>query len=167
MPVHHLTRSASEGRFAGQHLPEGHAQRVKIRSSVQGEPGKLFGAGKFWCSDKTSWRRNCGLEVCFSDCLRQTEIDNFCRDYAVILQTHQDVTRLNIAVNEFLFVYGSQTGGHLRRNFQGQLRLDPPRASDEVFKGFSLDEFHRIEVTATGPAQMEDCGNVRVTDTSR
>jgi acyl-CoA reductase-like NAD-dependent aldehyde dehydrogenase len=38
------------------------------------------------------------LNTWFINRLRQTKIDNFCRGYAVILQTHQDVTRLDIAV---------------------------------------------------------------------
>ena len=59
----------------------------------------------------------------FSDRLRQTEIDNFCRDTAVILQTHHDVTRFDVPVNEVLFVHRSQPGGHLRCNFQRQLYL--------------------------------------------
>src|SRR6201984_576613 len=124
MLIHHLSGGAPKWRPARQHLPECHAQGVEIRASVQGEPGELFGTSKFWCSDKTSWRRNGGLETRFSDRLRQTEIDNFCRDTAVILQTHHDVTRFDVPVNEVLFMYRSQTGGHLRGNFPGQLHLD-------------------------------------------
>src|SRR6516164_1383478 len=104
MLVHHLTRSATEWRSAGHHPPECHAQRVQIRSGVQRETGELFGASKFWCSDKTSWRRNCTLKTRFSDRLRQTEIDNFCRDTAVILPAHHDVTRFDVPVNEVLLV---------------------------------------------------------------
>src|SRR5258707_13985143 len=132
MLIHHLTGSAPEWRSAGQHLPECHAQRVEIRPAVQGESGELFGTSKFWCSDKTSWRRNCRLETRFSDRLRQTEIDNFCRDTAVILQTHHDVTRFDVPVNEVLFVHCSQPGGHLGGNLQRQLHFDPPRAFDET-----------------------------------
>src|SRR5262249_31489179 len=88
--------------------------------------------------------------------------DNFYPDTAVILQTHQDVTRLEIPVNEVLFVYSSQTGGHLRQNLQRHLHFYPARASDEVLKGLSLHELHRIEITASGSAQMEDGGNIRV-----
>src|SRR5271165_6705850 len=164
MLVHYLTRRAPEWRSARQHLPECHAQRVEIRPSVQGEPGELFGTSKFWCSDKTSRRRNCGLETRFSDRLRQTQVDNFCRDTALILQTHHDVTRFDVPVNEVLFVHRSQPGGHLRCDFQRQLYFDPPRASDEMLQRLSLHELHCIEVTAAGSAQMEDRGNVWMTN---
>src|SRR6516162_302535 len=132
MLVHHLTRSAAEWRSAGQHLPECHAQRVEIRPGVQGESGELFWTSKFRCSDKTSWRRNRGLETRFSDRLRQTEIDNFCRDTAVSHQTHHDVTRFDVPVNKILFVHRSQPGGHLRCNLLRHLHFDPPRAFDEM-----------------------------------
>src|SRR6516165_5456775 len=100
MLIHHLAGSASKWCPARQHIPECHTQRVEIRPGVQGEPGKLFGTSKFWCSDKPSWRRDCGLETRFSDRLRQTEIDNFCRDTGVVLQTHHDVSRFDVPVNE-------------------------------------------------------------------
>src|SRR6516162_5981782 len=164
MLVHHLTRSAPEWRLASQHFPKRNTERVQIRSGVRREPGELFGASKFWCSDKTSWRRNCGLKTWFGDRLRQTEIDNFCRDTAVTLQTHHDITRFDVPVNELLFVYRNQTGGNLRRDFQRQLHLYPSRAPDEMLKGLSLHELHRIEVALTGSAQMKDRGNIRVPD---
>src|SRR6516165_8033564 len=162
MLMHHLTRSALVWRSASQHLPECHAQRVEIRPRVQCESNELFGTSKLWRPDKTSRHRNCRLETRFSDRLCQTEIDNFCRDSAVILQTHQDVTRLDIAVNEVLFVYRSPTGGHLCYNLQRRLRFNPPRASDETLKGLSLHELHRIKVTAPGSAQVENRRNILV-----
>src|SRR6516165_8858060 len=160
MVVHHLTRSPPEWRSASQHLPKCHAQRVQIRPGVQGEPGELFGTGKFWCSDKTSQCRNGGLKVWFSDRLRKTEIDNFCSDSAVILQTHHYVTWFDVPVNEALFVHRSQPSGHLCCNFQCQLRFNPSRASDETLKSLSIHELHRIKVTAPGSAQVEDRRNI-------
>src|ERR1700722_5277110 len=152
MLIHHLTGSAPEWRSAGQHLPECHAQRVEIRPAVQSESGELFGTSKFWCSDKTSWRRNCRLETRFSDRLRQTEIDNFCRDTAVILQTHHDVTRFDVPVNEVLFVHRSQPIGHLRCNFESQLRLQSARAFNKAVEGFPFDKLHCVEVILAGSA---------------
>src|SRR5258706_16372489 len=102
MLVHHLTRRAPKLRPPRQHLPECHAQRVEIREDIEADSRELFGTSKFWCSDKTSWRRNCGLETRFVDRFRQAEIDNFCPNTAVILQTHHDVTRFEVPVNEVL-----------------------------------------------------------------
>jgi hypothetical protein len=49
------------------------------------------------------------LKTRFSDRLRQTEIDNFWRDTAVILPVHHDVTGFDVPVNEVqlvqLFIY--------------------------------------------------------------
>jgi len=92
---------------------------------------------------------NRGLSTWFIDRLRQAEIDNFYRDTAVILQTHQDVARFDVPVNEVLFVYRRQTGDYLRHNFQ-RLHFDPPRAT---LKSLSLHELYRIKVTASGSAQ--------------
>src|SRR6516165_1478516 len=150
MLVHDLTRSATKWRSASQHLPKCHAQGVEIRPGVLAEPGELFGTSKLRRSDKTSWRRNCRLKIRFSDRLRQTEIDNFCRDPAVILQTHHYVTRLDVPVNELLFVHCGQPSGDLHCNFQRQLRFNPSRASNEMLKGFSLNELHRVEVILAG-----------------
>ena len=70
-------------------------------------------------------------------------------------------------MDEALLVHGSQTGGDLRRNFQRQLYIKPARAFDEILEGLSLDELHRVEVTLRASAQMEDRGNVRVTNAGR
>ena len=44
---------------------------------------------------------------------------------AFLLQTHHDVAWFDVPVDEVLFVHRGQTGGHLRRNFQRQLYLQP------------------------------------------
>src|SRR5215472_2753638 len=51
-------------------------------------------------------------------------------------------------------MHRSQTGTDLCRDFQRQLYLKAARAFDEVLKRFSLQELHRIEVTAPGSTQM-------------
>src|ERR1700746_4017369 len=146
MLVHHLTRRAPKWRPARQHLPECHAKRVEIRPGVQGEPGELFGTSKFWRSDKNSRRRNCGLETRFTDSLGQTEIDNFCCDPAVILQTHHDVTRFDVPVNEILFVHRSQPGGNLRRDSERQLYVKSAGTFNKMLQRLALYELHRVEV---------------------
>src|SRR6516225_6649030 len=113
MLIHHLSSGTPEHHMAGHHLPEDRAQRVEVRADVHANSGELFGTSKLWRSDKTSWRRNCRLKIRFSDRLRQTQIDNFYRDTAVILQTYHDVTWFDVPVNEVLFVHRSQTGSHL------------------------------------------------------
>ena len=53
------------------------------------------------------------------------------------------------------------------RNFQRQLYLEPARALDEILQGFSLHKLHCVEVTLSASPQMEDRGNIRVTDAGR
>ena len=81
--------------------------------------------------------------------------------------TRHDVTRFDIPVNQLLFVYRSQPGGDLRHDLQRQLYLQLTGASDEFFERFSLYELHRIEVTASGFAKVEDRRNIRVTNARR
>ena len=87
-------------------------------------------------------------------CLGQPKVDDLCRHSASLLQAHHDVTRFDVPVNEFLFVDRCQTGGHLRRDFERQLYLEPPRASDEILEGLPLHKLHRVEVTASGFAEV-------------
>ena len=70
-------------------------------------------------------------------------------------------------MNELFLVHRSQTGGDLRRNVQSQLYLKPARALDEILQSFSLHKLHRVEVTLSASPQVEDRGNIRMTDASR
>jgi hypothetical protein len=63
-------------------------------------------------------------------CLRQAEIDNFCRYTSFLLQPHHDVCWLDISVDKVLFVNCGQSGGHLRRDFQRQRYLEPAQVFD-------------------------------------
>ena len=66
-----------------------------------------------------------------------------------------------------LLVHRSQTGGDLRRDFERQLHLEPTGAFDEFFERFPLNKLHRVEVIPARSAQVEDRGNIRVTDAGR
>ena len=70
-------------------------------------------------------------------------------------------------MDKVLFVHCGQTGSDLRRDFQRQLYLEPAGAFDEVLERFPLDKLHRVEVVLAGSAQVEDRGNIRVTDAGR
>ena len=67
-------------------------------------------------------------------------------------------------MDKMLFVNCGQSGGYLRRNFQRQFYLQPTGTFDEFRKRFALYELHRIEVILGGPAQVEDRGDIRVTN---
>ncbi len=52
MLIHDLGGGASEGRLAGHHLPERHAERIEIRTNVYADSGELLGTGKLRCTGK-------------------------------------------------------------------------------------------------------------------
>src|SRR6516164_24124 len=91
-----LSCGATERRVARKHLPERHAQRVQIRPDVDQGSCELLRTSKLRRSDKTSWCRNCGLSVRLIERLGQAQVDDFCRNTAVILQTDHDVTRFDV-----------------------------------------------------------------------
>ncbi len=64
-------------------------------------------------------------------------------------------------------MHGSQTGSDLRRDFQCQLYLEPAEAFDEILERFPLHKLHRVKVLLTGSAQVENRGNIRVTNARR
>jgi hypothetical protein len=64
-------------------------------------------------------------------------------------------------------VHRSQPGSDLSRNFQRQSYLKQPGALDEVLERFALYELHRVKVVLTGSAQVENRGNIRVTNARR
>src|SRR5208283_5465829 len=70
-------------------------------------------------------------------------------------------------MNEFLLVHRSQTGSDLRQDFQRQLCLELAGAFNETLQRFPLYELQRVKVIPAGSAQMEDRGNVRVTNARR
>src|ERR1700676_2653837 len=156
MLIHDLGWGAPEWRPAGYHLPESHAKRIQIRANVDAHSRKLLGAGKFRRSRKRSWHRNRGLRGRFGDRFRQTQVDNL-RCYAVsLLQTHHDIGRFNISVDQLLLMDRRQPRSNLGRNFQCQLYLEAARALNKTLQSFSFDEFHGIEVVLTSSAEVED-----------
>src|SRR5215471_3918235 len=146
MLIHHLSGRASEWCLASHHYPECYTKRVQIRADVHPDSTKLFRAGEFWCPGKASRCRNSRLRSSFGHPLGQPKVDYLRRYAASFLQANHDVAWLDVSMNQLCLVYRSQTGDYFRHNFQRQLHFDSPRASDEVFKGLSLHELHRIKV---------------------
>src|SRR4030095_7969543 len=97
----------------------------------------------------------------------QAKIDNLGCHSALLLKAYHDITWFDVPVNELFLVNRSQTGGDLGRDVQSQLYLKPARALDEILQGFSLYKLHGVEVTLSASPQVEDRGNIRVTDTGR
>src|SRR5271157_707354 len=162
MLMYELSRRPPEHRMAGHHLPEGDTKGVQIRTDVNAHSRGLLGARKLRRSSKDSRRRNCRVRNGFAYPLGQPKVDNlYC--YAVpVLQTHHNVSRLNIPVDELLFVYCSKPASDLGGNFQRQLYLQPAGTFDQVLKRFSLHKLHRVEVTLAGSTKVEDRGNIRM-----
>ena len=113
--------STPKWHLTGQHLPERNSQRVEIRTDIHLSSYNLFRTGELWCSGKGPARRDRGLSTGFIDHLGQAQIDNLGSHRALLLKAHHDIARLDVPVNELLFVHRSQTGCNLPRNFQGEL----------------------------------------------
>src|SRR3979490_3382364 len=107
-------------------------------------PANCLGAGRPWRPGKAPGYRNRRLRTGFVDSLRQSKFYNFRGHSASLLQTHHDVARFDIPVNELLLVNGSQTGGDLPPNFQHHPYHEPNGALDKILEHFAL--FRRIEV---------------------
>src|SRR5580704_14589514 len=153
--------------MAGHHLPEYHAQRIKIRTDVHPDSCKLLGTGKLWCPCKAPGYRNRGLRTWFIDRLGEAEVDNLRDHRTFLLQAHHDVAWFDVPVNELLLVHRNQTGSDLRRNFQRQLYLKPTGAFDKILKRLPFYILHRVKVVMTDSAEVEDRGNIRVTNARR
>ena len=87
--------------------------------------------------------RNRRLRTGFVDRLRQSKVYNFRGHSGSLLQTHHDVARFDIPVNELPLVNGSQTGGDLRPNFQHHPYHEPNGALDKILKRFALYKLRR------------------------
>src|ERR1700720_1403596 len=100
MLIHDLCWGAVEWELTSEHLPESQAKRIQIRANVDAHSRELLRTGEFRRSGKRSWHRNRGLRGRFGDRFRQTQVDNL-RGHAVsVLQTHHDIGRFNISVDQ-------------------------------------------------------------------
>src|ERR1700740_504303 len=79
---------------------------------------------------------------------------------------NHDVGRFDITVDQVLFVHGGQTGGHLCCNLPRQVYLEAARPFDEMLQGLPFHILHRVEVIPEASAQMENRGNVWMTEAS-
>src|SRR5260370_39514670 len=116
MPIHDLTRSASEWNLASQHGPERYAKRVQIRADVDRDSSELLGTGKLWCPSKSPRCGNRGGGARLIEQLGQAQVDEFCRYRGFLPKAHHDVARLDVPVHQLLFVHRTQTSGDLRGN---------------------------------------------------
>ena len=96
--------------------------------------------------------------------LRQAEVDNLRRSSASPLRADHNVARFDIPMDEILFVHRGQTGSDLCCDFQRRLCLKPAGAPDKILQSFPFHKFHRIEVIPTASTQVEDRGNIGMTD---
>src|ERR1700676_5445446 len=99
--------------------------------------------------------------------LGEPEVNDFGCYIAPLVDTHHNVAWFDIPVNEVSLVHRSKTSGCLRHDFQRQRHLQSAGAFDKVFERFPLHEFHRIEVILATSPEVEDRGNIRMTDTGR
>src|ERR1700747_1187875 len=103
MPIHDLTRRASEWNLASQHGPERYAKRVQIRADVDRDSSELLGTGKLCCPRKSPRCGNRGLSARLIERLDQAQVDEFCCHSGFLPKAHHDVAWLELPGKEFLF----------------------------------------------------------------
>src|SRR4029077_15204517 len=164
MLIHHLSGRTSERCLASHHRPERYSKRVQIRPDVHANSGELLRTSKLRCTSKSSGSRNRSFSRRVGCGLGQPKVNDFGCYTAPLLDTHHDVAWFDVSVDELLLVDRSQTGGDLRRDFQRQLYVEPAGPSYKVLQRFPLHKLHRVKVVLTGSAQVENRGNIRVTN---
>ena len=91
--------------------------------------------------------------------------------FAVTLLPSSTLTMMLLGLmsrwTRFRLCTAAKTGGCLRHNFQRQLHLQSAGAFDKVLERFPLHKFHRVEVILTTSPEVEDRGNIRMTDAGR
>src|ERR1700680_5199679 len=104
MPIHDLTRSASEWNLASQPGPERYAKRGQIRADVARDSSELLGTGKLWCPSKSPRCGNRGLSARLIERLDQAQVDEFCCHSGFLPKSHHDVSGRYMPVHEFFCV---------------------------------------------------------------
>ena len=66
-------------------------------------------------------------------------------------------------MDQILFMYRDQTRRNLGRNFQRQVYPNPARATDKTLQSLSFHKFHCVEEILAVSAQVEDRGDIRMT----
>ena len=119
MLAHHLRHGTAEGRLAGEHVPEGDAERINVRPHVDFPLFELLGAGKVRRAHEAAQAQG-GRVLPFpaNRRLGQAEIDDFGDDLVVFLDQHE-IRRLNVpVVPEAVLGGGVQGARHLSGDLQ-------------------------------------------------
>ena len=152
-------RGAAEGRLAGQHLVEDASERKLVGSRRRFLSSSLFGRHVAESSDRYPRRREpsgCrrGLRVVARVQAKRCEPE--VEDLHASLGRHEDVRRLEVAVNDARFVRARDAVGELRGQVEEapeRHRLSRQRSGD----GLSIDQLHR-EVVNRRLAAGDRCG---------
>src|SRR5258707_14854766 len=139
MLVHEFGRCTSERRPAGKHFPERNSEGIKGGTDVRSYPGKLFRTGVRRCPRKSSLNRNLGNRTVVSNrTFGQAQIDNLRVSNVVAIDADHDVARLDVAMDQILFIDCFQTGGDQRRHLQGGWWVQSVGTSDDLVQRFSV-----------------------------
>jgi hypothetical protein len=87
-------------------------------ADVHANAGELLRISELRCTNESFRELKSQLQQPRRARLRQTQINDFGCYSTLLLDIHHDVAWFYVPVNKFMFVDGSQTGGHLRRDFQ-------------------------------------------------
>src|SRR5271165_3219855 len=143
MLIHYLSGGTSEWRLARHHLPDDHAQRVKIRANVHTGSPDLLRAGKSGCPDE---RAMSNVRFAGSRRFDQAEIDDLDREVWTARQ-HQ-VGWLQVSVHQPLALGERHCAGHLLDYRQRKEYRQRSIATHTRLQCFPLDKFHGVEALA-------------------
>ena len=161
MMAHHLGEGAAEGGLGGEHVPEGDAEGINVRSGVEFQLLELLRGGEMRGADKAGAGHGdfAGDDVFAAGRLGEAEVDDLYHQLLVLVDEHE-IGGLDVAMDELVFLRGIEGARDLDGDAQGEDGGQFAAAPDEGLDGLPLDEFHRIKISVALDAEMEDGADV-------
>ena len=147
-------RGGFEGFLAGENFIQDEAEGIDIAARRDFRAGKLFGrhvggsaGAKFFACQVFAKRGKAKI-----------------RDAHAAATVEHDVSWLQIAVQNAVFVRGGQAGAHLSRDIEPFALRELPDAAKQGGEIFAVHIFHREEEAAIHLADVEHAANVGMRD---
>ena len=173
-------RPGSKGRYPHEHFPQNAAQRVKVGATV--DLSSLLALLRTRVERRTAKPNGLRVDLrarAFSaEASREPEVNNLdlpsvrvrvrpqVRYSAACRQDHE-VGRLQVAMDDMLFMDGGQSTGDLRSESDGHHRRQRTACAQPIRQRFACDEFHRIEKIPRCVVEVDHACDIRMTDSRR
>ncbi len=155
--VHHFQRGfAGERHVAGHHFVQDQAERVEVRAIVGWFPFHLLRRHIARRAEKRAGARH--ADRAFFKRFRQAEI----ADKNLVVFIHQQVLRLQVAMDHAFGMRGGEGLGNLLRELQDAIHRHLGIVADDVLQVLALDEGHGNETQAADIAHVVNAQNIFV-----